>query len=40
LQPDVTSMIMHEIVKQIVSYWDFICQTNLFYLFNQGVFLK
>lgn len=33
-------MILHEIVKQIVSYRDFILQTNLFYFFNQGVFLK
>lgn len=36
LQPDVTNMILHEIVKQIVSYRDFILQTNLFYFFNQG----
>ena len=25
LQPDVTNMILHEIVKQIVSYMNFIC---------------
>ena len=36
LQPDVTNMILHEIVKQIVSYINFIWPTNLFYLFQRA----
>ena len=35
LQSDVTNMILHEIVKQIVSYINFIWGTNLFYLFQR-----
>ena len=35
LQSDVTNMILHEIVKQIVSYINFIWATNLFYLFQR-----
>ncbi len=36
LQSDVTMMILQEIVKQIVSYINFISETNLFYLFQRA----